>query len=593
MSNYVDPNRLFKELTDWQALLKTAKESGNPRPMMPDFVAESILKIAHRLSQKSKFVNYCVDEETEALTKRGWLKQDQLTEQDIILSYDIESEQLKWSPIHEIFRNEYDGKMFHLTGNGLNALVTPGHRFVTKERGRVAVEKLIQKDHLVLMGKPLADPPMKKYSDAFVKLVGWAVTEGSYKLGKTTHGVTISQKKTIGIEKIKECLEETGAKYSQRIVTEDTFTKVGNLKGMYVWNITGPIANQIIEVATTQNKVLTQEFLDALTQDQRLLLIDAMIGGDGHTHFSQSDHLQRFYYQKNKEHTDAFITLCTMAGIRVSYRLRKLNTPLGYTESWFINLCEGAYNSHQVEKIDFHGGRRDLTHSEHRRGEKAKNSKLTPEIIEECRLLNSQGISYKKLQIKFGVNSGVIHRAVTGQSWKHLNGEETQEHKHEPTVDYKGIVWCPRTDYGTFMCRRKGKVYLSSNSYKDEMISDSMESCMRYVDRFDATKSTNAFAYITQIIFHAFVRRILKEQKQTYIKMKIVDQVGFLDSYERQDGDGNSYNNSYVDFMKENKGDVISRFENWKERKKEKTKKKKADLEQLFIDKEKEKTDEI
>jgi DNA-directed RNA polymerase specialized sigma24 family protein len=116
------------------------------------------------------------------------------------------------------------------------------------------------------------------------------------------------------------------------------------------------------------------------------------------------------------------------------------------------------------------------------------------------------------------------------------------------------------------------------------MVGDALESCLRYIHNFDPTKSTNAFAYITQIIHNAFIRRIQKEQKQLYVKMRIVDQTDFLDSYEKQDGDTTTYNNSYVTYLQENKGDVISKFENWKEAKKAKAakKKKEAKLDAAF-----------
>lgn len=60
----------------------------------------------------------------------------------------------------------------------------------------------------------------------------------------------------------------------------------------------------------------------------------------------------------------------------------------------------------------------------------------------------------------------------------------------------------------------------SGYSYKDEMISDGIENCLQYIHNFDPDKSSNPFAYFTQIIWYAFLRRIQKEKKQTYIKFK-------------------------------------------------------------------------
>lgn len=56
--------------------------------------------------------------------------------------------------------------------------------------------------------------------------------------------------------------------------------------------------------------------------------------------------------------------------------------------------------------------------------------------------------------------------------------------------------------------------------FKEEMVSDGIENCVQYTNNFNPTKSKNPFAFFTQIIFYAFLRRIQKEKKQLYIKMK-------------------------------------------------------------------------
>lgn len=66
-------------------------------------------------------------------------------------------------------------------------------------------------------------------------------------------------------------------------------------------------------------------------------------------------------------------------------------------------------------------------------------------------------------------------------------------------------------------------------TYKDEMISDGVENCIVYIDNFDPEKSSNPFAYFTQIIFFAFLRRIQKEKKQLYIKHKTMEKMMLFD----------------------------------------------------------------
>lgn len=63
--------------------------------------------------------------------------------------------------------------------------------------------------------------------------------------------------------------------------------------------------------------------------------------------------------------------------------------------------------------------------------------------------------------------------------------------------------------------------------YKDDMICDGIENCLQYIDNFDPAKSSNPFAYFTQVIYFAFLRRIAKEKKQMEIKDKIIERTGY------------------------------------------------------------------
>ena len=83
------------------------------------------------------------------------------------------------------------------------------------------------------------------------------------------------------------------------------------------------------------------------------------------------------------------------------------------------------------------------------------------------------------------------------------------------------------------------------------MISDGIENCLQYVSNFDPEKSNNPFAYFTQIIYYAFIRRIQKEKKQTTIKQKLILKSG-LDELVLQAGDDGDYQNQYADFLKKN-----------------------------------------
>ena len=68
-------------------------------------------------------------------------------------------------------------------------------------------------------------------------------------------------------------------------------------------------------------------------------------------------------------------------------------------------------------------------------------------------------------------------------------------------------------------------------AFREEMVSDGIENCVMYAGNFNPEKSTNPFAYFTQIIYFAFLRRIEKEKKQLYIKYKTMDEFSMLEDH--------------------------------------------------------------
>ena len=110
-------------------------------------------------------------------------------------------------------------------------------------------------------------------------------------------------------------------------------------------------------------------------------------------------------------------------------------------------------------------------------------------------------------------------------------------------------------------------------TYRDEMISDGIENCLQYFNNFDPAKSKNPFAYFTQVIYFAFLRRIQKEKKQLYVKYKATEQMGILDEYEMfelEDGTGKPFQ------LYDNIAEFIENYEVAKETKKAANKKAKG-----------------
>jgi len=85
-------------------------------------------------------------------------------------------------------------------------------------------------------------------------------------------------------------------------------------------------------------------------------------------------------------------------------------------------------------------------------------------------------------------------------------------------------------------------------TFKDDMISDGIENCLTVVAKFDPAKSSNPFAYYTQVIYFAFIRRIQKEKKQQATKYKLIENMD-IDALISQEQDG-EFGSQFLDYLK-------------------------------------------
>ena len=144
--------------------------------------------------------------------------------------------------------------------------------------------------------------------------------------------------------------------------------------------------------------------------------------------------------------------------------------------------------------------------------------------------------------------------------------ERRKTNPNEPIPNYIGECFLKIAEH---LSRKPNFI---SYSFRDEMIADGIENCLMYFRNFDPAKSNNPFAYFTQIIYYAFLRRIMKEKKQLYVKYKATEQIGILDEFEMfEDSDGNMKQFELYDNISE----FIHNFEENKKKKKQNKKKKK------------------
>lgn len=91
-----------------------------------------------------------------------------------------------------------------------------------------------------------------------------------------------------------------------------------------------------------------------------------------------------------------------------------------------------------------------------------------------------------------------------------------------------------------------------SYSYKDDMVSDAILKCFEKAHNFDPAIGSNPFAYLSQIVWNAFIGRIKDEQHYTSIKAKMCKTMLSSEFFENSLEADTDVVNEYVGFLKDN-----------------------------------------
>ena len=127
--------------------------------------------------------------------------------------------------------------------------------------------------------------------------------------------------------------------------------------------------------------------------------------------------------------------------------------------------------------------------------------------------------------------------------WNNRCKEAKQQGKNPPPItNYIGECFLKIANHLSY------RPNFINYTYREEMISDGIENCLQYVHNFNPEKSNNPFAYFTQIIYYAFLRRIQKEKKQTHVKNKYIENMNIMP----EDYGGEEFDNPYVDYLQKN-----------------------------------------
>lgn len=234
---------------------------------------ESITRLIENAGGYQSSGYHCADEETEVLSRRGWLTHTQVRVGDRIYTVNPVSGLAEWETVEEVFSKPYSGKLVSLEGRGFSALVTSNHRWAVTKKKRPRLEFKETKDLTAHDNIPLCRPAASFGKEDCVDLastVGWVVTDGT--LGKGEKRVAIYQSHAVNPEKCREI---------RNLLSRNTkFSESPRADGMTTFRFSGDFAAKVRSIVT-DDKVVTMDFIESLTERAMRALWAALVKGDG------------------------------------------------------------------------------------------------------------------------------------------------------------------------------------------------------------------------------------------------------------------------------------------------------------------------
>lgn len=239
---------------------------------------------------------YCVDAETEILTRRGWLRHDEVIRGDFTLGLN-ENGQVSWVQVDGVHVFPGHHEMVEWKWRRHDSLTTPDHRWLVERKNSktsycwVTTDK-IQKNDSLVCGGGLISYPEQKHSDALVELVAWYWTEGCF-----------CGPRSIGIAQSRRANPDNWNSINAALIS--CFEKSHPSGRQEEFGIYGDLAEQIWTHAPGKEKLLSLDFILSLTKAQLKLFIETSVKADGHNYKGRGRSGASIrIWQKNKESLD-------------------------------------------------------------------------------------------------------------------------------------------------------------------------------------------------------------------------------------------------------------------------------------------------
>lgn len=281
----------------------------------------------------------CLDMETEALTRRGWRRYDEIADDDEVLSMIPGTDCCEWTPIVRRIKRANAEKMVAIEARTISARMTPNHRVLHRKRNWLRQWSSLKfapaTDLPTRFSLPLAarsGRPEHDLSDDWITLAGWLLTDGGIQPGRAgTPRVTFYQSKPdAGLEATLAALG-----LAHRTVTRTR--EITHVCGRELvqpplpqreYRLSAAAARRVLAVVPEKGRL--PDWVFDLSDRQFDVLLAALIAGDGSYATSGSGSAATLY--GGKTFLDSVQAGAVAHGWRAFLSLAREN-------EWRLNLC--------------------------------------------------------------------------------------------------------------------------------------------------------------------------------------------------------------------------------------------------------------
>lgn len=143
MPIYKNGNYLVTILNDGTKIRQTKDDE-----FIPAFAENCDCKITDKCSQGCAF---CLPPNTLISTSNGLKKVQDITEQDLVYSYNEKTGDTELKPVIETYCREYTGELIEIVTDNGTIMCTPNHQIYTKNRGFIRADEIRIEDDIVFL----------------------------------------------------------------------------------------------------------------------------------------------------------------------------------------------------------------------------------------------------------------------------------------------------------------------------------------------------------------------------------------------------------------------------------------------------------